>query len=110
MISIHEKELTPGTIVQHFKRETLNEDDYYDNKYLYMILYIGRYSETFEKMVVYRALYDWPENGVAYGDVFIRPYNMFISKVDHQKYPDIKQQYRFEKVNATIESYIKERM
>lgn len=30
------------------------------------------------------------------GKIFIRPYRMFISEVDHNKYPDIDKEYRFE--------------
>lgn len=53
---------------------------------------MATHSETKEKYVVYRALY---------GDtnLYIRPYNMFLSKVDKEKYPNIKQEYRFELQN-----------
>ena len=52
-------------------------------------LYLVLNSETDKKMVVYRALYG--EN-----TLYVRDYDMFLSEVDHEKYPDIKQKYRFE--------------
>ncbi|MBQ3474382.1 DUF1653 domain-containing protein [Candidatus Saccharibacteria bacterium] len=58
----------------------------------YFVEDIAYHSETKEKMVVYRALY---------GDhrLWCRPYDMFLSEVDHKKYPNVKQKYRFELIN-----------
>ncbi|NTU89286.1 MAG: DUF1653 domain-containing protein [Actinobacteria bacterium] len=57
---------------------------------LYLVEDVAYHSETDEKYVVYRALY---------GDtrLYIRPYEMFFSKVDKEKYPDVAQEYRFER-------------
>ena len=46
-------------------------------------------SETGEKMVLYRELYGG-------GKLYVRPFVMFISKVDKEKYPNVQQKYRFE--------------
>ena len=64
-------------IYQHFKGKKYN------------VLLIAKNTETEENMVVYQALYG------DYG-YFVRPYSMFVSEVDHEKYPDVKQRYRFE--------------
>ena len=64
-------------IYKHFK------GDYY------LVEDIATHSETREQYVVYRQLYG--EN-----KLFIRPLDMFASLVDKEKYPDVKQKYRFE--------------
>lgn len=86
-----------GDIVQHFKRETLDfSTDIDRNIYLYKIIDIAEHTETKEKLVIYQALYDNDKMGIHFG-TYARPYDMFMSEVDHAKYPDIKQKYRFEK-------------
>ena len=71
--------VAPGDVVRHFKGNQ------------YEILCFALDSETQQEMVVYRALYG--ERGI-----WVRPKDMFLSKVDRQKYPDAAQEYRFEKV------------
>lgn len=88
--------LKVGDIVQHFKREFLR-GSWVDSssKYLYKIIGFAQHSETKEKLVVYQALYKDEKPGVNFG-LYVRPYDMFMSEVDHYKYPEIKQKYRFE--------------
>lgn len=76
-----------GDIVQHFKRETVNPAT---TTYLYRIIGIATHSETREEMMVYQALYG--DHGL-----YVRPLEMFMSEVDHDKYPEIHQKYRFER-------------
>lgn len=85
-----------GDIVQHFKREILFDKN--NAIYLYRIVDIAEHTETGEKLVIYQALYDNDKMGIHFG-VYARPYDMFMSEVDHEKYPSIKQKYRFEKYN-----------
>ncbi len=81
-----------GDIVQHFKREMLSDEERETNKYLYEIVGVALHSETRELMMVYRPLYDD-------GGMYVRPLEMFLSEVDHEKYPNVKQKYRFEKID-----------
>ena len=50
---------------------------------------VANNSKTGEKYVVYRSLYDK-------GELWVRPLDMFLSKVGQTKYSDIGQKYRFE--------------
>lgn len=66
----------PGEKYQHFKGNIIT------------IITIAKNTETLEDMVIYQ--HD--------GEIWARPLEMFKSEVDHEKYPDVKQKYRFMKV------------
>lgn len=64
-------------IYKHFK------GDYY------LVEETGLDSETLEECVIYRKLYDD-------GSLWIRPLDNFLEEVNHEKYPNVKQKYKFE--------------
>ena len=66
----------------------------------YLLEDIATHSETKEKYAVYRSLYG--ENAL-----YIRPLDMFLSEVDHNKYPEITQKYRFELQNIESKQFNK---
>lgn len=83
------REIKIGSIYKHFK-----------DKY-YIVIDIVNDCESnndleYKKIVIYKALY---------GEflTWARPYEMFASEVDHEKYPDVKQKYRFEEVELENE-------
>ena len=70
-------ELKLNRIYKHFKGD------------LYLVKDVVLDSETKEELVLYEALYG---EGLRY----VRPKEMFLSEVDHEKYPDVEQTYRFQ--------------
>lgn len=89
------REFKVGDIVEHFKKEICNSGN--PNMYTYEIIAVtARDTDNYERMVVYKALYDMEDKDIKYGDVFVRKYDEFISPVDKEKYPDIKREYRFQ--------------
>ena len=74
------RKILVGKIYHHFKGND------------YKVICIAKNSETMESVVVYKNLID--------DEVWVRPYDMFVSEVDREKYPSIEQKYRFELIKS----------
>lgn len=74
-----EQDIRAGDIYRHYQGN------------LYQIVTVGKHAETLEEYVVYQALYGEFQ-------VYIRDRQDFLKKLDNEKYPEVQQKYRFEKV------------
>ena len=80
------RKIKVGSIYKHFKGN------------LYQVLAIAQNTETEEQVVVYVDIKN--------DKTWVRPYDMFNSLVDKEKYPDLIQKYRFEEQNIEIKKEI----
>lgn len=92
---MNERTIRIGDVVQHFKREFVSPES---SGYLYRVIDFAQHTETGEELVIYQAMYP-PFKTCA------RPYDMFMSRVDHEKYLDAAQEYRFEVVRSAEDIY-----
>lgn len=90
LVALERPEPLKGQIYKHFKGE------------YYQIICVGHHSETNERLVVYARIskhgYEAGKAVAVIAEPCIRPLDMFNSEVDHKKYPEVEQKYRFELV------------
>ncbi len=74
-----ERQIQIGKIYKHFKGHIVK------------VISLAEHTETSEQLVIYQ------HTGT--NKIWARPYDMFNSLVDKEKYPEIEQKYRFEEVD-----------
>lgn len=70
-----------GGVYRHFKG------------FMAKVIILAKHTETGETLVIYECT---DIDGNHKNHIYARPVEMFLSEVDHEKYPDAKQKYRFE--------------
>ena len=83
-----DRTITPNSVWRHFKGTMAK------------VITVAKHSETGEELVIYKCSGNDGKTNHKDG-VYARPKDMFLSEVDHEKYPDVKQKYRLEKVTET---------
>ena len=74
------RQLQVGEVYRHFKGS------------FYRVMALGYDANTEERVVIYRRADDMNDK------IWVRPFVEFMSKVDHEKYPEVTQKFRFELV------------
>lgn len=88
------REVKVGNVYKHFKGNIIE------------VLHIATDTESGNPVVVYTHLNNNESNNLINDTypIWVRPLDMFLSEVDHVKYPNVKQKYRFEE----LQNYHKE--
>ena len=85
------REIKIGSTYRHFKG------------FIAKVITVAKHTETGETLVVYecngKAVNSNHEDGI-----YARPIEMFLSEVDHKKYPNVKQEYRFELIEDSVKN------
>lgn len=82
---MNERTVKPFTMWRHFKGTRA------------LVIIVAQHSETGEDLVVYRCMDNNGKTNHKDG-IYARPLDMFLSEVDHKKYPEASQKYRFEEI------------
>ena len=76
-----ERKIEVGKTYRHFKGN------------IYEVICIAKHTESMEDMVIYKH--------IGTNEYWARPYDMFNSLVDKEKYPNVLEKYRFEEVDLS---------